>query len=55
MVPITPKYRRGFLVTPYIFSMSYNNNGVIDLGEKFILEFEDSLPNDDEGQVVWVV
>jgi hypothetical protein len=38
-------------VTPYTFSMSYNNSGVVDLGEKFVLGFENSLPNDDEGGV----
>jgi hypothetical protein len=31
--------------------MSHNNNEVIDLGEKSILEFEDSLLDDDEGDV----
>jgi hypothetical protein len=29
--------------------MSHNNGGVTNLGEKSILEFEKSLPYDDEG------
>jgi hypothetical protein len=31
--------------------MSYNNIGVIEFGEKNILEFENSISNDDEGGV----
>jgi hypothetical protein len=38
-------------VIPYIFSMSHNNSGVIDLREKYVLEFENFLPYDDEGGV----
>jgi len=51
MVPTTLKYQWGPLVAPYISSMSHNNGGVTNLGEKFILEFEESLPYDDEGGV----
>jgi hypothetical protein len=31
--------------------MSHNNSGVINLGEKSVLEFEDSLLNDYESHV----
>ncbi len=51
MVLTVPEYQWGPLVAPYISSMSHNNGGVTNLGEKFVLEFEQSPPNDDEGGV----
>ncbi len=51
MVPTALKYQQGLLVAPYISSMSHNSGGVTNLGEKFVLESEQSPPNDNEGGV----
>jgi hypothetical protein len=51
MVPIVPEYQQGPLVALYIFSMSHNSGGVINLGEKIISEYEKSPLDDDEGGV----
>jgi hypothetical protein len=49
MVPITPKYQHGPLVTAYMSCMYHNNGVITTLNDELI--FEDSFLDDDEGGV----